>query len=106
MFLLGFTFLAGLGFWYFGRRVSEVQTERLRKFDKDLTDAKTELSKQQQRAAEAERQLQLVKKKQEPRGVPEDIISATKNAPHGIVLMEYQEGCNETSLLAISYGDT
>lgn len=59
--LLGATFVAGLGFWYFGRRVNEFQTERLRKFDKDLTDAKSKLVVQEERAASAELQLEKVK---------------------------------------------
>jgi len=51
---LAFTFLAGLGFWYFGGRVNEFQKEQLRTFDKELTGAKTELAKQQKETAEAQ----------------------------------------------------
>lgn len=60
--LLGLTFAAGLGFWYFGRRVNDFQVERLRTFDRDLTDAKTELAKQQGRAAKAEQDVAELKK--------------------------------------------
>jgi hypothetical protein len=60
--LLGATFIAGLGFWYFGRRVNEFQAERLRIFDRDLTGAKNELAKQQERAAHAEQGVADAKK--------------------------------------------
>ncbi|HEY2471512.1 MAG TPA: hypothetical protein VGI45_27230 [Terracidiphilus sp.] len=42
-----------------GKKVNERQTERLRKFDSDLTGAKTELAKQQERAAKAEGNIAL-----------------------------------------------
>jgi hypothetical protein len=55
--LLLLTFFAGAGALLFSRKVNEVQAERLRQFDKGLTDAKTELGKQQERAANAEQSL-------------------------------------------------
>ena len=76
--LLALTFLAGLGFWYFGRRVNEFQAERLRRFDKDLTAAKSDLSVQQQRAAEAEKQLELVK--QSTANTEKDVARANQRA--------------------------
>lgn len=45
--LLLLTFFAGAGVLWFSRRVNEIQAEQLRQFDKGLTDAKTELGKQQ-----------------------------------------------------------
>jgi hypothetical protein len=76
--LLGATFLAGLGFWYFGGKVSEFQKERLRTFDKDLTTAKGELSIQEQRAADAEKQLELVK--QSTSNAEKDVARANQHA--------------------------
>jgi len=52
--LLGLTFLAGAGVLITSNRVNARQAERLRQFDQDLTGAKTELGKQQERAAKAE----------------------------------------------------
>jgi hypothetical protein len=96
--LLLLTFGVGVGALYFGNRVDDKQKVQLRQFDKDLIEAKTQLGVQQTRAAEAERQLELVKKKQAPRGVPMAVISATRDKPHGKVLMEYLEGSPETRL--------
>jgi hypothetical protein len=76
--LLGATFVAGLGFWYFGGKVSEFQEERLRTFDKDLTTAKGELSIQEQRAAGAEKQLALVK--QSTSNAEKDVARANQRA--------------------------
>jgi hypothetical protein len=52
--LLGLTFIDGGLVWYFSNKVNEQQAERLRRFDSDLTGAKTELAKQEERAAVAE----------------------------------------------------
>ncbi len=52
--LLGLTFLFGLGALYTNIRINSVQEQRLRKFDKDLTDEKNALSIQQERAANAD----------------------------------------------------
>ena len=49
--LLGLTFLSGAGVLITSNRLNARQAERLRQFDKDLTEAKTELGKQQERAA-------------------------------------------------------
>ncbi len=53
--LLFLTFVSGAGALIFGNRINAKQAEQLQKFDKDLTDAKIELGKQQERAASAER---------------------------------------------------
>src|SRR6266481_4271330 len=55
--LLGLTFLFGGGALITTRKINDIQAAKLREFDKDLTEAKTELGKQQERAAKAERQL-------------------------------------------------
>ncbi len=52
--LLLLTFIAGAGLFLFSRRLNAIQAEQLRQFDIDLTNAKTELGKQQERAADAE----------------------------------------------------
>jgi hypothetical protein len=57
--LLGLTFFAGAGVLLTGNIINRRQEGKLHKFDSDLTDAKTELAKQQQRAAEAEGKIKL-----------------------------------------------
>lgn len=53
------------------------------------------------RQAEAEKQLELVKKKQEPRGVPIAKLRAElSTAPPGKLVMEYIQGSPETYLFA------
>src|SRR5690348_5464939 len=52
--LLGLTFLDGGMVWFLSRRVNQQQATELRAFQHDLTEAKTELGQQQERAAEAE----------------------------------------------------
>ncbi len=64
--------------------------------------AEQEAADAKRRQAEAEIQLEKVRKKQEARGVPSDIILATKNAPHGKVLIEYQDGPPETRLFTLN----
>jgi hypothetical protein len=55
--LLFLTFVVGAGVLLIGNKINERQAERLRQFDKDLTEAKAALTKQQERAIEAERRL-------------------------------------------------
>lgn len=52
--LLLFTFIAGAGALWFSRKLNAVQSEQLRQFDARLTDAKTELGRQQERTANAD----------------------------------------------------
>ena len=52
--LLFLTFLSGAGVLFTSTRINARQAEQLRQFEKGLTDAKTELGKQQERAAKAE----------------------------------------------------
>lgn len=63
--LLLFTFIAGAGVVWFSRKLNSIQAQQLQQFDKDLTDAKTELGKQEERAAVAERELKGVDTKTE-----------------------------------------
>jgi hypothetical protein len=60
--LIALTVVSGSAALILGDRINEKQAEHLRKFDHELTDAKNGLSVQEQRAAEAESQLELVKK--------------------------------------------
>ena len=55
--LVFLTFAAGVGVLITGNIINERQAEQIKQFDKGLTDAKTELGKQQERAAKAERSL-------------------------------------------------
>ena len=52
--LLFLTFLAGVGVLFTGSIINSRQSVQLQKFDSDLTKAKTELGKQQERAAKAD----------------------------------------------------
>src|SRR5439155_24847113 len=60
VFLLLLTFVAGAGVLWFGRQVNEIQAGQLRQFDKGLTDAKTELGKQQERAAKDDERASII----------------------------------------------
>ena len=59
--LLFLTFAFGAGFVLTGKIVSQRQETQLRQFDKDLTDAKNDLVKQQERAAKAEQDAAYAK---------------------------------------------
>lgn len=63
--LLALTVVFGGGALYVNKRLNVQQATQLRQFDKDLTGAKTELSKQQERAASAETELKNVDAKTE-----------------------------------------
>jgi hypothetical protein len=63
--LLLLTFVAGAGVLWFSRKLNDRQAAQLRNFDKDLTDAKTKLGEQQERAAAAETALKGVDAKTE-----------------------------------------
>ncbi len=57
--LLFLTFAFGAGFMLTSKKANERQAERLRKFDADITVAKSDLAKQQERAAKAEARVAL-----------------------------------------------
>lgn len=58
--LLLLTFLSGYGILHFGNKAQILKDEQLRKFNKDLIDAKAELGRQQERAAKAETELKNI----------------------------------------------
>jgi hypothetical protein len=58
--LLFLTFAAGTGVLITGNIINRRQAAQLRQFDSDLTDAKTKLGEQQERAAKAEKALKDV----------------------------------------------
>ena len=57
-----------------------------------------ELANAKTRQAQAEKQLELVRKKQEPRGVPFGPIMLTKDALHQRLVVQYQDGPPEIKL--------
>ncbi len=57
--LLFLTFLAGMGVLLTGNVINKRQESKLHQFDKDLTAAKSDLAKQQERAATAEGRIAL-----------------------------------------------
>ena len=59
VFLIGLTFIAGAGALITGNILSGRQTAQLKEFDKGLTQAKTDLATQQERAATAEGKIAL-----------------------------------------------
>ena len=66
---------------------------------REITILQIEAADAKHRQAEAEKQLEEVKKRQEPRGVRVgDIASALKKFPPGKAILEYQEGNPETYL--------
>ena len=63
--LLFLTFVFGAGALITTRRINELQAEKLREFDRELTGAKTQLGKQQEATADAERQSAEAKERAE-----------------------------------------
>ncbi len=63
--LIGFTVVSGAGALITGDIIGKRQVAKLRQFDTDITGAKTELGKQQERAAIAEKALKEVDSKTE-----------------------------------------
>jgi hypothetical protein len=57
--LLGLTFFAGAGVLFTGNIINSRQSKQLREFDVDITKAKSDLAKQQERAAKAESSIAL-----------------------------------------------
>lgn len=62
IFLIALTVVSGSAALILGDRINEKQADQLRQFDEDLTGAKTELAKQQERAARAESGITDAKK--------------------------------------------
>jgi hypothetical protein len=98
---IALTVVSGSAALILGDRINEKQTEQLRKFNEDLTNAKTGLSQQQERAAKAETELAEVKKKQAPRWIAaEQFAAAFGKARPGKVLIQYQSGNPEIAMFA------
>jgi hypothetical protein len=74
--LILLSFVSGCGALFASRRIDAAQKERLGKFDQDLIAAKTELAKQQQRAALAERELLELQTYQQPRVLTKEQFDA------------------------------
>lgn len=55
--LVGLTMIAGAGALITGKKISDLQSEQLQKFDSGLTKAKSDLATQQERAAAADAQV-------------------------------------------------
>jgi hypothetical protein len=88
--LLLLTLQAGAGALYTGREINKGQAEKLRQFDKDLTDANTKLGKQQERAAEAELKLDELRRQVAPRHVQRHVfLKAVEGQPKARVEIMY-----------------
>lgn len=101
--LLFLTFVAGAGALITGRIINQRQEATLRQFDADLTKARTDLASQQERAAQAEKQLLDVAQRQAPRFVPSHALSAMlKGKASGTVRIMYQPNDPEAYWYAFS----
>jgi hypothetical protein len=74
--LIAITFVFGAGALWTSNRINKRQTGRLVALEKDLTDAKASLAKQQERAANAERQLLELQERARPRTLDPHVRSA------------------------------
>jgi hypothetical protein len=63
VFALFLAFFSGVGVWYTSKIINERQAAQLKQFDLDLTGAKIELGKQQERATKAETDLLTLQEK-------------------------------------------
>jgi hypothetical protein len=86
-----------------GNVINERQGEKLRKFDSDLTGAKSELAIQQERAAKAEQMLLEVAKKQQGRLIENHALQkALDGKATGTVTIWYQPNDPEAYWFAFS----
>jgi hypothetical protein len=86
--LVGLTFVAGAGALLTGKILSDRQSVQSRQFETDLTAAKDELSKQQERAAKAEKALIELQDQRRPRFTAEQrrqLLGDLKANPKGEV---------------------
>src|SRR5271154_5473364 len=74
--LILLSFLAGFGAVFAGRKIAAAQKTQLERFDQDLTAAKIELAKEQERAAKAERELLEIQEYQQPRHLTKEQFDA------------------------------
>jgi hypothetical protein len=103
--LLFFTFAFAAGIFFTGDTINKRQEEKLRQFDKDLTEAKTELGKQQERAATAERTLLELQERIRPRSLTitqgdASIAALKKFANQKFVFTMYQDDKEVTDFAA------
>lgn len=77
---IALTVVSGSAALILGDRMNEKQAEQLRKFNEDITAAKTELGVQQERAANAERQLEEIRERQSSRVITNEQANIIKSA--------------------------
>jgi hypothetical protein len=103
--LLFFTFIAGAGALIFSNKVNAVKDENLRQFDKDLTDAKTALGKQEEKTAIAEKELANLKDTIRPRQLTKEqqtvLVRLLSGDPKGSVSIMSVMGDGEAKAFAI-----
>ncbi len=101
--LIFLTFLAGGGVLITGNIINKRQEGKIHQFDVDLTDAKTKLAAQQERAAKAEKSLLELATKQAPRFVPNNALSSLlRGKATGTVTVLYQPNDPEAYWFAFS----
>lgn len=91
------TVVSGSAALILGDRINDKQAERLRKFDEDLIAAKRELSKQQERAASAEKELLRLKN---PRSLSLGAVAILKGGSHGKAIIQCLVDVPETKMFA------
>jgi len=103
--LIALTFVSGAGALITGGIIGKRQEAKLREFDRDLTEAKTQLGKQQERAAMAERELLQLRQSLKDRSISLDqrqkLINSLKNAPRGPVEIWWLTGESDSYSLAL-----
>ncbi len=99
--LLFLTFVFGAGALFTGTKINERQAGELRQFEAKLTDAQTEMGKQQERAANAEARLSELQRQRLPRMLQlTKFIEALKPKPHATAEIMYKKDDGEAFSLA------
>jgi hypothetical protein len=97
--LLFLTFAFGAGAFIAGNIINKRQEKQLQQFDKDLTDAKIELGKQQERAATAEKDLLELQERIKPRILTDkqstEFVRVLKTFPNGVIDVGYTAGSGD-----------
>ena len=108
--LLFLTFVFGTGALFTSNRINKAQEEKLRVFDAQLTEARTGLAKQQERAALAETALAEVRQQLEHRHLTPkqraQLVELLKTKPKGTVLLTCPMNNTETADYMAEIGDT
>jgi hypothetical protein len=102
--LLALTVVFGGGALFVNKRLNAIQDEQLLQFNKDLTDAKIDLGKQQERAARAELETEKLKQVVAWRVIPPNSATELEKvlaAKPGVVNLRYTDGDPEALFLAI-----